>query len=140
MKMGRLMRVQILALAGLGALAFMAGPARAGAIEDDGARQAQVATEAESSRTQSWAANGDFAGDTATVSDSTNSAVLTKAEVELGRAMVTDTILLAILLSGMVLILVYTTFATRTRRELRPVLGERLGGVPYGSAAGAASR
>jgi hypothetical protein len=138
MNMGRLMRVQILALAGLGALALIAGPARAGALGHDGARQVQVATGAQTSTTQSWAANGDFAADAATAG--AESSVLTKAEAELGRAMLTDTILLAIVLSGMVLILVYTTFATRTRRELRPVLGDRIGEVSYGSAAGAASR
>jgi hypothetical protein len=138
MNMRQRMRVQILALAGLGALAFMAGPARAGALEDGGARQVQVASEAQAS-TQSWAANGDFASDTATTGAS-SSGILTKAEAELGQAMLTDTIVLAILLAGMVLIVVYTSFATRTRRELRPVLGERIGGVSYGPTAGAASR
>ncbi len=130
MNLQKHLRSQI--LLGLGALALLAAPLRASAIEDDGARQAQTPSE------QSLAANGDFAS--ATVIPGTSvSWTPTKAEAELGRVMVTDTILLAILLAGMILIVAYTSVATRRRPELRPVLGDRVGGISYGPAPGAAS-
>jgi hypothetical protein len=118
-------------LAGLAALVLIAAPVRARGLEDDGARQA--------ASQQSWAASGDFTSET--VMPGANGAPTTEAEMELGRVMVTDTVLLAIVLAGMVLIIVYTSFATRRRRDLRPVLTtQRIRGISYGPAAGAASR
>lgn len=95
---------------------------RARAIEDDGARQA--------ASQQSLAANGDFTSENAMAGMSITGPT-TAAEAELGRAMVTDAIVLAILLAGMILIVAYTSVATRRRQELRPVLGGRVRGISY---------
>ena len=128
MNIRRQIRMQI--LAGLGALALLAAPVRARATEDEGARQA--------ASQQSLAANGDFTSETAMAGMSITGPT-TAAEAELGRAMVADTIVLAILLAGMTLIVAYTSVATRRQQELRPVLSGRVRGISYGPA-GAASR
>jgi hypothetical protein len=119
MNIRRQIRMQI--LAGLGALVLLTA-VRARAIEDDGARQA--------ASQQSLAANGDFTSENAMAGMSITGPT-TAAEAELGRAMVTDAIVLAILLAGMILIVAYTSVATRRRQELRPVLGGRVRGISY---------
>ncbi len=130
MEIRRRMRRRILVLAGLGTLALLAGPVRSRAIEDDGARQTQA---------QSLAANGDFTGETG-ARDASGTTPVTKEERELARVAVIDTSLLLILITGMGLIVAYTTVATR-RRDLQPVLRDRVAaGMSYGPASGVASR
>lgn len=129
MKIRKQMQMQI--LAGLAGLALICSPVRARGIEDDGARQA--------AGQQSLAANGDYSGDAITPG-MTAVGPTTPAEAELGRVMMTDTILLAIVLAGTVVIIAYTSVATRRRRELRPALSGRMNSISYGPAAGAASR
>jgi len=129
MKIQKQVRIPI--FAGLAALALISSAVQAHAIEDDGARQA--------ASQRSLAANGDFSSETV-MPVTTAVGPTTPAEAELGRAKVTDTILLAIVLAGTVLIIAYTSVATRRRRELRPVLNARIRGISYGPPAGAASR
>jgi hypothetical protein len=127
-------RMTMVVLAGLAAVALVAGPVRARGIQA-GAVQSEPAVQ------QSLAANGDYAGD-AVPADDAAVVPFTAQEVELGRAIVLNVVGLAILMAGAGLIVVYTIFATR-RRDLQPVLRGRVAGMnAYGASAasGAISR
>jgi hypothetical protein len=127
MKMQKRMAMVVLA-----AVALVAGPARARGIQA-GTVQSQPEVQ------QSLAANGDYSGESV-LADDVAASPATAQEAELGRAMVLNLIGLAILLAGMGSIVVYTTFATR-RRDLQPVLRDRVAGMnAYGAASGAISR
>jgi hypothetical protein len=125
-------RMAMVVLAGLAAVALVAGPVRARGIQA-GAVQSQPAVQ------KSLAANGDYSGESL-LADEVAASPATAQEAELGRAMVLNLIGLGILLAGMGSIVVYTTFATR-RRDLQPVLRDRVAGMnAYGAASGAISR
>jgi hypothetical protein len=124
-------RMAMVVLAGLAAVALVAGPVRARGFQA-GAVQSQPAVE------QSLAANGDYSGD-AVPADDLAVVPFTAQEVELGRAIVLNVIGLAILMAGAGLIVVYTIFATR-RRDLQPVLRDRAAGMAYTPASGVAIR
>ena len=130
MKMQKWMAIVV--LTGLAAVAVVAGPVRARGIQA-GAVPTQPAAQ------QSLAANGDYSGE-AVLADEVTAAPATAQEAELGRAMVLNLIGLAVLLAGMGSIVVYTMFATR-RRDLQPILRDRVAGMnAYGAASGAISR
>jgi hypothetical protein len=125
-------RTAIVVLAGLAAVALVAGPVRAHGFQA-GAVQSQPAAQ------QSLAANGDYSGE-AVLTDDVAAAPVTAQEVELGRAMVWNLSGLAILLAGMGSIVAYTIFARR-RRDLQPILRDRAEEInAYGAASGAISR
>ena len=130
MKMQKWMTMVV--LAGLAAVALVAGPVRARGFQA-GAVQSQPAVEQ-----QSLAANGDYSGD-AVSADDLAVVPFTAQEVELGRAIVLNVIGLAILMAGAGLIVVYTIFATR-RRDLQPILRDRAAGIAYTPASGVAIR
>jgi hypothetical protein len=137
MKIETRMRRQI--LAGLAAILLPVGAASARAAQVDARSDAAERSSApHSGDKKSLAANGDFTGETAMQKQGATSQV-TRQESELARAAVIDTSLLGILIVGMGLIVAYATVATR-RRDLQPILRNRIAGVAYRPASSSASR
>jgi hypothetical protein len=134
MKIEARMRRQILAR--LAAALLLAGAAGARAAVDAKSDAAQRSSVAQNGDAPSLA-NGDFSGESV-IQEESAMTQLTKEESELARVAVIDTSLLGIVLAWMGLIVAYAMVATR--RQLRPVLRNRVAGVAYGPASGVTSR
>jgi hypothetical protein len=137
MKIETRMRRQI--LAGLAAVLLPVGAASVRATQVDAkSHAAQGSSAPQSGNKQSLAANGDFTGETVMQKEGATPQV-TSQESELARVALIDIGLLGILIVGMGLIVAYATVATR-RRDLQPILRNRMAGVAYGPASSSASR